>query len=75
MKFLSFTAVGDGSLKPQGIADFLGVYFPKYMLPRCVEFREAIPRTPNQKAQRHLIRENSTQTIDVRLALQSHFTG
>lgn len=58
-------------LSPTAIVDFLGLHFPRYMLPRYVEFRDAIPKTPNQKVQRHLIRENSETTIDVRLAEQA----
>jgi acyl-CoA synthetase (AMP-forming)/AMP-acid ligase II len=58
--------VVEGAVEPGRVVEFLSDFFPRYMLPRFVEFAEQIPKTANQKVQRHLMRENGSNVVDLR---------
>jgi acyl-CoA synthetase (AMP-forming)/AMP-acid ligase II len=58
--------VADSDIDPRAVPAFLREYFPRYMLPRYVEFTDRIPKTANQKVQRHLMRENGPAVCDLR---------
>lgn len=52
-------------IEPATVVEFLRGHFPGYMLPRYVEFTDAIPKTANQKVRRHLLKDNDA-AIDLR---------
>jgi len=58
--------VADDPIAPAAVTEFLAGYFPRYMLPRFVEFTEAIPKTANQKVQRHRMRDNGAGVHDLK---------
>jgi crotonobetaine/carnitine-CoA ligase len=47
---------GSTTLEPDALIEFLGPRLPRYAVPRYVEFVEALPKTPTQKIQKHIIR-------------------
>lgn len=52
-------------ITPDDILAYLGERFPRYMLPRYVEFVEVIPKTANEKVQRELIKNVGAPVIDL----------
>lgn len=58
--------LAQNDVEPKAIREFLGQHFPPYMLPRYVEFVEAIPKTETQKVQRNLLRDNGPGVVDLR---------
>jgi acyl-CoA synthetase (AMP-forming)/AMP-acid ligase II len=57
---------GDAAIEPAAVRHFLGEHFPAYMLPRYVEFTEAIPKTETQKVQRNLLQHIDGAVVDLR---------
>jgi carnitine-CoA ligase len=45
----------EAQVPPEAVRDFLSKLVPAYMLPRYVEFVEAVPKTETEKIQRHKI--------------------
>lgn len=58
--------VAEQAIEPSAVTKFLADYFPRYMLPRFIEFAERIPKTANQKVQRHLMRNVGPDVHDLR---------
>jgi acyl-coenzyme A synthetase/AMP-(fatty) acid ligase len=58
--------VAGAAINPQDVIDFLKCHFPAYMLPRYVEFVDKIPKTANEKVQRHLLKGVTAPVVDLR---------
>jgi acyl-CoA synthetase (AMP-forming)/AMP-acid ligase II len=58
--------VTHAAINPLEVVAFLKSHFPAYMLPRYVEFVDRIPKTANEKVQRHLLKYVSPPVIDLR---------
>ncbi len=58
--------VPESRIDPDAVVAFLAEFFPGYMLPRYVEFTQQIPKTANQKVQRHLMKANGADVFDMR---------
>lgn len=52
-------------IEPADIIAFLSERFPRWMLPRYVEFADAIPKTANEKVRRELIKSLDAPVIDL----------
>jgi crotonobetaine/carnitine-CoA ligase len=46
-------------LSAEEVWAFCDAHMPRFWVPRYVEFRDALPKTPNQKVQKYLLRERS----------------
>ena len=57
--------VRGGAVTPDDIIAFLSERFPRYMLPRYVEFVEDIPKTANEKVRREMIKGIDAPVIDL----------
>lgn len=57
--------IPNAEIGPQDIIDYLKDRFPRYMLPRYVEFVEDIPKTANQKVRRELLKSVAPPVIDL----------
>lgn len=51
---------------PAAVRQFLKEHFPPYMLPRYVEFIDAIPKTETQKVRRNLLQNIGGAVVDLR---------
>jgi crotonobetaine/carnitine-CoA ligase len=49
----------EAPLTAQQVWAFCEAYMPRFWVPRYVEFRDSLPKTPNQKVQKYLLRERS----------------
>jgi crotonobetaine/carnitine-CoA ligase len=47
-------------IDPAGLTAFLIERLPYFMVPRYLEFADALPKTPTQKVHKHLLRERGT---------------
>jgi acyl-CoA synthetase (AMP-forming)/AMP-acid ligase II len=47
-------------IDPAGLTAFLIDRLPYFMVPRYLEFADALPKTPTQKVHKHLLRERGT---------------
>lgn len=56
----------DAAIAPAEVRRFLGDYFPGYMLPRYIEFRDAIPKTETQKVLRNQLQYIGGAVVDLR---------
>jgi crotonobetaine/carnitine-CoA ligase len=63
---IKLAVVLKGELSPAALAEFLAASLPRHMVPRYVEFVEAIPKTPTQKVQRFKLTALSERTHDLR---------
>ncbi len=49
--------VGGRSIDPAAIVEFLHARLPRHMIPRYVRVVEELPKTPTEKVQKHILRE------------------
>ncbi|WP_165987593.1 AMP-binding protein [Streptomyces sp. YIM 98790] len=50
-------AEGDAAPEPAGLVEYLRPRLPHFMIPRYVRTVDRLPRTPNSKVEKHLLRE------------------
>lgn len=62
---IKVVVVRKDQITPQDIIAYLSDRFPRYMLPRYVEFVEDIPKTANEKVRRELIKGLDDPVIDL----------
>ncbi len=55
------TLFADARLEAQTLVDFLVPRLPAYMVPRYIEFRDELPRTPTGKIQKMTLRESGVE--------------
>jgi crotonobetaine/carnitine-CoA ligase len=48
--------VEEGALDPVALIEFLRPRLPHFMVPRYIRFIDALPKTPTQKVQKHILR-------------------
>jgi crotonobetaine/carnitine-CoA ligase len=53
---------GGDQLTPEDLTDFLADRLPRFMLPRYIEFRSELPRTPTAKVRKAELREQGITT-------------
>jgi long-chain acyl-CoA synthetase len=58
--------VADGAVEAHALRDFLAGRIAAHMLPRYVEFRDAIPKTETQKVKRHELVAAGPRMIDTK---------
>lgn len=54
--------VGGRSIEPAAIVEFLDARLPRHMIPRYVRIVEELPKTPTEKVQKHILREQGLTT-------------
>lgn len=52
--------VAGRSIEPSAIVEFLRARLPHHMIPRYVRIVEELPKTPTEKVQKHVLREQGT---------------
>lgn len=63
---IKLVVVAHEALEAEEIVDFLSAKLPKHMLPRYIEFTDAIPKTASQKVQRFKLTAQGESCVDMR---------